>query len=238
MRRGELFPGPAWGHATGAHTAGPTDSVPGWCFYRPCHGVAQLAAQVSQREAPLDRVFTGLWWTGHASCDRPAGLISIISRGSYSLPRHPLSELSAGVKWRLRTCQHPLGRSPWERLHRGPGRWLHPLTGQHTLLFFVHREVKTPGALNTSEQRALWGLMTVAGSEFRCKEEKKSPWGGPNAFGPERNPGRELLPPFQGRASPLTVALLPHARRLRPVWEHGPFSGLPKSQGACGCRGA
>lgn len=97
---------------------------------------------------------------------------------------------------------------------------------------------QTPGALNTSEQRALWGLMTVAGSEFRCKEEKKSPWGGPNAFGPERNPGRELLPPFQGRASPLTVALLPHARRLRPVWEHGPFSGLPKSQGACGCRGA
>lgn len=36
---------------------------------------------------------------------------------------------------------------------------------------------KMPGALNTSEWTALWGLMTVAESEFKCKEKKKKPVG-------------------------------------------------------------
>lgn len=60
---------------------GPADLVPGLAFPLPRCGAAQLAAQVSGKEAPLDRVFTGLWWTGSASSDRPASLISIISKG-------------------------------------------------------------------------------------------------------------------------------------------------------------
>lgn len=39
------------------------------------------------------------------------------------------------------------------------------------------RRNKMPGALNTSEWTALWGLMTVAESEFKCKEKKKKPVG-------------------------------------------------------------
>lgn len=52
----------------------------------------------------------------------------------------------------------PAAPSPRRPAH--PAR-LHPLRN------------KTPGVLNKSERKALWGLMTVAESEFKCKERKK-----------------------------------------------------------------
>lgn len=54
--------------------------------------------------------------------------------------------------------------------------------------------------LNTSERRALWGLMTVAESEFKCKKEKKKALGeGRTLLGQRGIPDVSSSPLFRDR---------------------------------------
>ena len=76
----------------------------GSCRPLPRAGVS--TAPAAERRGSLPRslgerlrwtVFTGLWWTGFVSSDRPAGLISIISKGQ--LLTSPTSTFRA-TSWR------------------------------------------------------------------------------------------------------------------------------------------
>ena len=93
----------------------------------------------------------------------------------------------------------PAAPSPHRPAH--PAR-LHPLRN------------KTPGVLNKSERKALWGLMTVAESEFKCKErKKKNPVGRAECF-QAREASRPCPPPPISGAGGTAVGGLPFPRQM------------------------